>query len=109
MTTLERILICSNAFLFFVWLWQAYLLTKASRAASRATGLLEFMRQTNQFADLSEAVLKQNKLNCEVQGELVKDLSTLNTRLDAYNHRLNELTGAVRTKVSRIDNSGVKL
>jgi hypothetical protein len=95
--------------LFFLWLWQAWLLARAMRALKITTNSSRVLSDVIQAYDLVKAVLTGNETQLTAQKEIVDSVKILNDRLSTYNERLNELNSAVRTKVTRIDNTALKV
>lgn len=102
MTTLELILLCSNIVAIFLWLWSSVIVARTTRA-------LEAANITNSKYELAYTTLEQWKVQLEVQKAMIEDLQNMNEKISAYNHRLNDLNAAVRTKVERIDKNTLKL
>ena len=98
--------------LFILWLWQAYLLARATRMQRHLKwykeDVLRDVKSSTDFYELSKVMLEQNKVWAEQMAVLVKEFQTLNERLLAYNHRLNDLTTAVRKRAERLEKSAEK-
>ena len=109
MTTLELILLCSSILFFILWLWQALILARTTRALESAHKASASILQVLQEYKLAYTTLEQMKVQVEAQKSLLEATQIIGDRLSAYNENLNHLTSAVRTKVSRIDNTGVKM
>ncbi len=109
MTTLELTLLCSSIVFFILWLWQAILLARTTRA-------LEVSNRTNaglvlamQEYKLVYTTLEQMKIQVEAQKSLLEATQIIGDRLAAYNENLNHLTQAVRTKIERFDKNTLKV
>lgn len=108
----ETMLTILSSALFILWLWQAWLLARATRMHKFVKWFMEDtemnLRACKDFYELSKVMLEQNKVWAEQMSALVKDLQTLNDRLSAYNHRLNDLTAAVRKRTERLEKNAEK-
>ena len=109
MTTLELILLYSSVTFLILWLWQALILARTTRALDSAHKASASILQVLQEYKLAYATLEQFKGLGEAQQAVIANVQTLNERISSYNERLNELNSAVRTKVERIDKNTLKL
>lgn len=109
MTTLELTLLCSNVVFLTLWLWQALLLARTTRALEVSNRTNAGLVLANQEYKLAYTTLEQFKGLGEAQQAVIANVQTMNERISSYNERLNELNAAVRIKVERIDKNTMKL
>lgn len=102
MTTLELILLCSSILFFILWLWQALILARITRALESAHKASASILQVLQEYKLAYTTLEQFKGLGEAQQAVIENVKTMNERISSYNERLNELQSAVQTKVERL-------
>jgi hypothetical protein len=108
-TKLELILLCSNFIFVILWLWQAVLLARTTRALKVANTVSASVLLVINEYKLAYATVEQMKIQCESTKSLLEATTILGDRMSAYNERLNHLTTAVRTKIERFDKTSLKV
>lgn len=103
MTTLELILLCSSILFFILWLWQALILARTTRALESAHKASASILQVLQEYKLAYTTLEQMKVQVEAQQAIVENVQTMNERISAYNFHLNEIATAVREVYGTVD------
>lgn len=102
MSNLELTLLCSSIVFLILWLWQAVLLARTTRALEVANRTNAALVLANQEYKLAYTTLEQFKTLGEAQSAVIANVQTMNERISSYNERLNELQSAVRTKLERL-------
>lgn len=102
MTTLEQTLLCSSIVFLILWLWQAVLLARTTRALEVSNRTNAALVLANSEYKLAYTTLEQFKELGEAQKAVIANVQTMNERISSYNERLNELQSAVRIKVERL-------
>ena len=87
-----------------LWLWSSWLLGRATSALKKAQNSAKAFGEAVCFADLSNALLANRKLNMEVQKSLIDSMQAMNDNLRDYNRELHQINSMLRTKVEKSEN-----